>query len=171
MLELRLTGRLHREIVEDLERPHPFARERVGFVSGRTGSLADGSKLILLTKYHSIPDNEYVRDPGVGARIGSASITWAVQAAYFGRRNGEGVFHVHLHPHGGIPGMSIVDKQDTPELIKSFHNVSPLASHGAIIFSRDHGAAWIREPASRELSVAARLRIVGQPIGFFEAES
>lgn len=170
MVELRLTGRLYREIVEDLARPHQFAAERVGFVLGRTGSLADGSKLILLTKYRPLPDNEYVPDPDVGARIGSESITWAMQAAYFGRKNREGVFHVHLHSHGGAPRMSIVDKQDTPELIKSFQNVSPLASHGAIIFSGDHGAAWVREPGARELTTAARVRVVGQPVGFFEGE-
>jgi hypothetical protein len=170
MLEVRLAGRLYRQIVEDLERPHPFAAERVGFVLGRTGSLAAGGKLILLTKYRQLPDNEYIRDPEVGARIGSESITWAMQAAYFGRKNREGVFHVHLHPHGGAPRMSTVDRQDTPELIKSFQNVSPLASHGAIIFSRDHGAAWILEPGDRELRAAGRLRVVAQPIGFFEGE-
>lgn len=170
MVELRATGRLYREIIDDLRRPHPFAGERVGFALGKTGSLLDGDKLVLLTKYHSIPDEEYVDDRKVGARIGSESITWAMQAAYFGRQEREGIFHVHLHPHSGVTRMSTVDKRDTPELIKSFHNVSPLAAHGAIIFSDDHGAAWVRESGSRELKTTARLRVGGQPIGFFEGE-
>jgi hypothetical protein len=170
MVELRLTGRLYREIVDDLCRPHPFAAERVGFALARTGSLLAGDKLVLLTKYHPIPDSEYLDDRKVGARIGSESITWAMQAAYFGRQDQEGIFHIHLHPHSGITRMSMVDKRDTPELIKSFQNVSPLAAHGAIIFSHNHGGAWVREPGSRELKAAARLRVVGQPIGFFEGE-
>jgi hypothetical protein len=109
MLELRLTGRLYRDMISDLERPHQFAAERVGFVLGRAGSLANGGKVVLLTKYHPIPDDEYIRDFGVGARIGSEAITWAMQTAYFGRKNCEGVFHVHLHSHGGAPRMSFID--------------------------------------------------------------
>jgi len=91
-----------------------------------------------------------------------------MQAAYSGRKFREGIFHVHEHPHRGRPGMSLVDKRDTPELIKSFQNVSPQACHGAIIFSRDHGAAWIREPGSGDVIEAARVRVVGHPIGIFE---
>jgi hypothetical protein len=48
--------------------------------------------------------------------------------------------------------------------------VNPLASHGAIIFSHDHGAAWIQESEVGGLKAAARLRVVGQPIGFFDNE-
>jgi hypothetical protein len=45
-VEIRLTGALHREILRDLARPHPFAAERVGFASGHAGSLAHEGKLV-----------------------------------------------------------------------------------------------------------------------------
>ena len=84
-IEIRLTGSSHAEIIRDLSRAHPFAAERVGFASGRAGSLVNQGKLVLLNRYHSIPDDQYVDDPRVGARIGSAAITAAMQAVYYGR--------------------------------------------------------------------------------------
>ena len=35
---IKMTGRLYDEIRRDLERPHPFAFERVGFVFGKVGT-------------------------------------------------------------------------------------------------------------------------------------
>ena len=92
-IKIKLTGALHAEIIRDLARPHPFAAERVGFVSGRMGTLADNGRLVLLTRYHSIPDDQYLDDPSVGARIGSEAITWAILAASYTtphRRKGAG---------------------------------------------------------------------------------
>jgi hypothetical protein len=70
-VEIRMTGPLYDQIHRDLARPHPFAAERIGFVFGRAGSLANAGKLVLLTRYHSIPDGQYVEDETVGARIRS----------------------------------------------------------------------------------------------------
>ena len=94
--EIKLTGGLYAEIIRDLMRTHPFAAERVGFVFGRMGSLG---RLILLNRYHSIPDDQYVNDRTVGARIGREALTWAMQAVYQGRPAREGIFHIHLHGH------------------------------------------------------------------------
>src|SRR5690349_14497242 len=96
---LKIPGRLYDDMVQDLRRPHPFAAERVGFVFGRTASLSDGGRLVLLTRYHPIPDEHYIDDPAVGARIGPEAITWATQAVYYGRTAKEGIFHLHLHGH------------------------------------------------------------------------
>jgi hypothetical protein len=108
-VHIKLTGALHADILRDLMRPHPFAAERVGFVFGRLGSLSDGGRLVLLTRYHSIPDDQYVEDRTVGARIGSEALTWAMQAVYHGRPAREGIFHIHLHGHRGETGMSVTD--------------------------------------------------------------
>ena len=165
---IKLTGLLHAEMLRDLTRVHPFAAERVGFVSGRIGSLADDGRLILLTRYHSIPDGEYVNDPSVGARIGSEAITWAMQAAYHGRPQREGVFHIHLHGHRGETGMSGTDGRELPPMIPGFQSVGRDAAHGIIILSLDHGSAWVWLPGHQEPVQAASMAVIGSPIGVFQ---
>lgn len=167
MIKIKLTGALHAEILRDLERRHPFAAERVGFVTGRMGTLADG-QLILLTSYHSIPDHEYVDDPSVGARIGSDAITWAMQAAYHGRPTREGVFHIHLHGHRGRAGMSGTDSREIPCMIPGFQSVGRDAAHGIVILSLNHGSTWVWLPGQPEPAQAASMAVIGFPVGAFE---
>ncbi len=167
MIKVKLPGALYAEILCDLERPHPFAAERVGFVTGRMGTLADGL-LILLTGYRSIPDCEYVDDPSVGARIGSDAITWAMQAAYYGRPRREGIFHIHLHGHRGPTRMSGTDRREIPRMISGFQSVGREAAHGIIILSVSHGSTWVRLPGLEESIHAACMAVVGSPISVFE---
>lgn len=167
MIKIKLTGALHSEILRDLERPHPFAAERIGFVSGRMGTLLDG-KLILLTGYRVIPDCEYIDDPKVGARIGSEAITWAMQAAYHGRPKREGVFHIHLHGHRGQTGMSGTDRREVPPMIPGFQSVGREAAHGIIILSLDHGSAWVWLPGQPESMAAASMAVIGSPVRIFD---
>jgi hypothetical protein len=167
MIKIKLTGALHAEIVRDLMRPHPFAAERVGFVSGRMGTLADNARLILLNRYHSVPDCQYVNDPCVGARIGSEAITWAMQAAYHGRATREGVFHIHLHGHRGETGMSGTDSREIPRLIPGFQSVGREAPHGIIILSLDHGSCWVWLPEENQPDQAVSISVIGAPVGVF----
>jgi hypothetical protein len=167
MIKIKLTGALHVEMLQDLKRPHPFAAERIGFVMGRMGTLVDG-RLILLTSYRVIPDNEYLEDLKVGARIGREAITWAMQAAYHGRAKREGVFHVHLHGHRGRTGMSGTDSREIPPMISGFQSVGREAAHGIIILSHNHGAAWVSLPGRDESIQAANISVIGCPIGVFE---
>ena len=171
MIKVKLTGELHGEILRDLKRPHPFAAERVGLVFARTGTLSDGGRLILFTKYHSIPDGQYVNDPKVGARIGSEAITWAMQAAYHGRPRREGVFHIHLHGHRGETGMSGTDQREIPPMIPGFQSVGRDAAHGIIILSLDHGSAWVWLPGDEEPCQAASMSVIGSPIGVLQHRS
>jgi hypothetical protein len=166
--QLKLTGRLYQEMVRDLLRPHPFAGERVGLVFGRMGSLAGEDRLILLTRYHSIPEEQYVADPTVGARIGAEALTWAMQAVYYGRASREGIFHIHIHGHQGEPGMSRTDERETPTLMPGFQSVGREAAHGIIILSLDHGSAWVWFPGSQEPEITETLAVIGAPIGVFE---
>jgi hypothetical protein len=168
-IEIRLTGSLHAEIVRDLGRPHPFAAERVGFVFGRAGSLAGGGNLVLLNRYHAIPDDQYLEDETVGARIGSKALTWAMQAVYYGRPAREGIFHIHLHPHQGKTGMSGTDKREIPRLMPGFQSVGREAMHGVIILSRDHGMGWVWLPGRKGPVVAGAISVIGKPLGIFEA--
>lgn len=166
-VEVKIAGPLYAEMRRDLARPHPFAVERVGFAGGRIGSLSGNSKLILLNRYHAIPDDQYVDDPDVGARIGGEALTWAMQAAYHGRCSREGVFHIHLHEHHGETHMSRTDARETPRMIPGFRSVGPAAAHGIVILSRDHGSAWIWLPGCEESIPAARVSVIGAPIGVF----
>jgi hypothetical protein len=170
-VEVRLTGSLHQEILGDLARPHPFAAERVGFVGARMGSVADGGFLVLLSRYHPIPDDQYVEDQTVGARIGRDALSWAMQAVYHGRPAREGVFHVHVHDHPGQPRMSRVDRCEIPRLVPGFQSVGRDAAHGIVLLSRDHGAAWVWLPGSKEVVAAGRVSVIGKPLGVFEPET
>ena len=170
-VEIRLTGALRREMLEDLARRHPFAAERVGFAYGRIGSLADRGTLVLLNRYHAIPDDQYLEDRTVGARIGREAITWAMQAAYHGRPAHEGIFHVHLHDHRGVTGMSPVDRREIPKLMPGFQSVGREAVHGIIILSRDHAAGWVWLPGHLEAVTAGTISVIGKPVGVFEQET
>jgi len=167
-IEIRLTGSLYGAILRDLTRPHPFAAERVGFVFGRTGSLTDEGRLVLLNRYHSIPDDQYVDDPTVGARIGSEAITWAMQAVYYGRPGREGIFHVHFHVHEGETGMSPVDKREIPRLVPGFQSVGREAMHGIVILSLNHGSGWVWLPGNKESVSADTISVIAKPLSVFE---
>jgi hypothetical protein len=167
-IEVKLAGTLYREILRDLARPHPFAAERVGFVIGRIGSLASRGKVILLTRYHSISNGQYIEDATVGARIGSEALTWAMQAVYHGRSAHEGIFHIHMHRHKGETSMSSVDSRETPKLMPGFKSVGSDAAHGIIILSMDHGSGWVLLPTSKELVPADSVTVIGTPVGIFE---
>ena len=105
-MEIRFAGTLYNEIIEDLQRPHPFAFERIGFVLGRMGTSDGKVRAILLTRYLPVPDEHYLEDPNVGARLGAEAMTAAMQAVYQGRAAREGIFHIHLHSRRGEPRMS-----------------------------------------------------------------
>lgn len=167
-IEIRLTGILHEEIFRDLERPHPFTAERVGFVFGRVGSLANEGKLVLLNLYHSIPDDQYLEDETVGARIGSDALTWAMQAVYYGRPAREGIFHIHIHPHKGETRMSPTDRREIPKLMPGFQSVGRTAVHGIIILSQNHGSGWVWLPGNKEPVGVGTISVIGKPLGVFE---
>jgi hypothetical protein len=168
--EIKLIGNLYNQVLQDLARPHPFAAERVGFVFGRMGTLTDRGIVILLNRYHSIPDNQYIEDSTVGARIDSEAITWAMQAVYHGRPTREGLFHVHVHGHKGETGMSAVDSREISKIILGLQSVGRAAVHGIIIFSLDHGSSWVWLPACKEPRRIDCISVIGSPVWVFERE-
>jgi len=167
-IEIKMSDALHDQIMRDLARPHPFAAERVGFVMGKLGSLEGGGKLVLLTTYHPIPDDQYLKDRSVGARIGPEAMTWAMQAVYHGRPGHEGIFHIHLHEHRGVTAMSAVDRREIPMLIPGFQSVGKDAAHGIIILSKDHGSGWVWLPSSDKPVLAGTMVVLGTPVRVFE---
>lgn len=165
---IKLTGNLYNEVMRDLARPHAFAAERVGFVFGRTGTLADEGLAVLLNRYYSIPDSQYVKDRTVGARINSEALTWAMQAVYHRRPTREGIFHIHVHGHRGKTEMSVVDSREIPNLIPGFQSVGHDAIHGIIILSSNHGSGWVWLPTCKEPRCADCISVIGAPLRVFE---
>ena len=91
----KITRRLLRAIRQDLERPHPFAYERVGFLSAGLFST-DSNLLVLAREYRPVADDDYLHDSSVGAMMGPEAIRKALQWAMSER---VAIFHVHAH-HG-----------------------------------------------------------------------
>lgn len=169
MAELRLLRSLYREMQADLSRPHPFAAERVGMAFGKLGNLAGGEPLVLLTRYRPLPDTQYVDDDRVGACINGDAIRETMQEVVIGRSQRLGAFHVHLHDHAGETGLSHTDRRGIPPVIKSFVGVGRDAAHGILVFSRNHGSAWIWLPEEQEPVRASRVVVVGAPLAVYEA--
>ncbi|NBS71811.1 hypothetical protein EBT31_23280, partial [bacterium] len=113
---LRIPRATLETVRSDLVRGHPFAYERVGFLTVRQSKGRDGEAICLATGYMAIPDEQYVRDRFSGARIGSLAIRSALQLSL---DEGMGLFHVHIHDHAGVPGFSMTDIAETSRLVSS----------------------------------------------------
>ncbi len=161
-IQLRMTRQLYGEMRRDLLRQHAFAGERVGFVQVALSS-ADDMRLLLLKSYQSVPDDQYINDPMVGARINSAAIRNAMQGILDG---GEGRFHVHLHPHRGQTRLSRTDQAEIPRLVNSFRAVGPNSAHGLLVLTYDHclAIAWL--PGATGPMNIRKIAVVGYPMEF-----
>lgn len=159
-VQFKILSRLADNIRLDLERPHAFAAERVGFISCRAGRVNDG--LVLLAhQYHPVEDGDYVDNPHVGAMMGSAAIRKALQYAY---TNEVGMFHVHQHPHAGLPGFSRLDAKEISKFAPDFFHVRPAMPHGAIVLSLDsaYGLCWM--PTTAKPILINEYVFVGSPM-------
>jgi hypothetical protein len=141
---------LLQRIRADLHRPHPFAAERVGFLSCRTAA-AENDLLIIAADYYPVADGDYIDDLSVGAMMGPAAIRKALQVSL---THGSGMFHIHMHEHRGIPRFSATDLRENCKFVPDFFNVSPRVPHGAVVLSYDAmaGLCWL-ERQSRPLAI------------------
>ena len=136
----KITTALLTTVRDDLQQPHPFAHERVGFVSA--GLSASGDDILMLAReYRPVRDNEYLRDPTVGAMMGPDAIRRALQWAI---QDGVALFHIHTHGGRGIPGFSGIDLRENAKFVPDFFKVAPQCAHGAIVLSdtAGHGLVW-----------------------------
>src|SRR5437870_1541095 len=97
---LKIHRALYTALLQELRRPHPFAWERVSFLTANAGQ--DG-ELVLPTVQYPVPDDQYVPDTTSAACIGSAAIRAAISRALTEQVS---IFHVHLHDHLGAPWFS-----------------------------------------------------------------
>src|SRR5262249_32753140 len=158
---LRIPREIYQRLLADLRRPHPFAAERVAFAQTVVGNRHHDTRLVLVTGWWSIPDNEYIDDPCSGARIGTAAIRHAMQTII---DVGRGVIHVHLHDLAGAADFGEMDRAEIPRLVKSFQHVDGDLAHGMLVLSPDGARALMKTPSADELRLVDQITIVGWPI-------
>ncbi len=161
---IKLTRGLYREILTDLDRPHPVAYERIGFVMARLGKISPSETVIIFTEYLRVPDEDYINDPKVGAHVGSPVIRSVMQKIL---DDTTGAFHVHLHPFPGRPQLSRTDIAGILPLIPSFRAVGPELPHGILLLSPDDIMAQIWLPGNKNPITAEKVTVVGYPTKFY----
>ncbi len=149
----------------DLLKPHPFAYERIGFLSAKTGNKSRKILLVLLTEYHTVSDHNYIEDENSGARINSTAIREVMQRILDTRN---GAFHVHVHAHNGIPHLGKMDRTEIPPLIQSFRTVGSEASHGILLLSNNSCYCKVWAPNSTIPTDASKFSIIGYPLEIIE---
>lgn len=157
---LRIERALLDSIHLDLNRPHRFAQERVGFLACGLGALEEGY-LLLASSYQPVEDGDYENDPRVGAMMGPGAIRKALQFAY---NHPVAMFHVHRHEHRGAPQFSPVDVRENAKFMPDFWKVRPKFPHGALLLSHDAmtGAWW--HPGSRQVHYVDEITVLGRPL-------
>ncbi|MGG1555643.1 hypothetical protein [Paenibacillus ferrarius] len=138
MRQLEMSYEIERQIRGDLGRPHPHAAERVGFaffqLKGET---------LHLNGYISVPDEFYVKDNTVGARIDHRAIAMAMKTA---DHKGFGILHVHEHGGSGIPTFSSPDLSSHPDFLRAFRVANPKSAHGFLLLSENKIIARVWPP-------------------------
>lgn len=123
----------------DLSRPHPFASERVGFISAGLAS-AGNDLLVLAREFQALDDDEYLQDPSYGALMGPDAIRRALQTAI---TTGSAMFHVHQHHGTGVPYFSPLDLTENDKFVPDFFKVAPKMAHGTIVLSSNAASGQI----------------------------
>lgn len=162
-IAFKINRPLWKAVHHDLDRPHHFALERVGFLSCKPAAV-EGGLLLLAERYHPVEDDDYEDVRGFGAMMGPGAIRKALQVAYGANVS---MIHVHRHEHRGLPGFSRPDIQENAKFVPDFFKVRPKLPHGAIVLSHDAmaGEAW--EPETLKRRPIDELAIVGRPSWFW----
>ena len=159
-VQFKITSDLMTSIRSDLRRPHPFARERVGFVSAGLSASRD-KVLVLAREYRPVRDSDYLDDPRVGAMMGPTAIRRALQWAM---QDGVALFHVHSHGGSGIPSFSGIDLRENGKFVPDFLKVAPRSAHGAIVLSDTAARGQVWFDHSRPHKFIASFVEVGVPL-------
>lgn len=138
---IKIAGTLLGAIRADLHRAHPFAFERVGFLTAGARWTGDGDLVLLCRDYQPVADEDYERSASVGARIGSNAMRKVLQAAY---QHKSAILHIHTHGGRGRPEFSSVDLDSARAFVTGFFNALPQMPHGIVVLSNDsaRGMLW-----------------------------
>lgn len=149
------------EVRHDLMRRHSFAHERIGFITARAAAGRD--HLVLLAEgYYPVEDEDYIRDPTVGARIGQDALRKALNLALL---NPVCVLHVHMHLLPARLWFSQIDLSEQLNFIPDFFKVRSELPHGALVLSPHSvaGQIWLNPrkivPIAEFNTVGAQLKV------------
>lgn len=162
---MTVTMKISRQLVldarGDLDRPHHFALERVGYFVCRPARVSEEHLLLCAYDYFPIADEHYLDDPSAGAMVGPDGLRSAMQVAYSEQAS---LFHTHLHAHRGTPWFGRYDLEQNHQFVPDMFNVAAGAPHGALIMSFDEiaGLCWVKRGASPQ--VISRIVEVGAPL-------
>jgi hypothetical protein len=155
--EIRIPANLFHQIHLDLDRPHEFAFERVGFMYCAFAS-SEGLCTLLGETYAPVGDDQYLRSNEYGALVGRDGIRQALERAYATKAC---VVHIHRHEHKGRPEFSFQDVATNMQLVPTFWNVAPGVPHAAMVLSHDRARSDVWDPKSREIKAARSIKSVG----------
>ena len=146
---LRIPSVLLSRMRDDLKRPHPFAYERVGFISCRP-AIIDGGIGLFAFSYEPVEDENYIQNDSVGAMIGPGAFRRALEIAFNEAQQDISILHVHSHYGSGLPWFSPTDEEESAIFVPNFFHAAPYVPHGALVLSRTHaaGAVWLKEDGS-----------------------
>ncbi|MGH8291256.1 MAG: hypothetical protein ACREV7_20030 [Steroidobacteraceae bacterium] len=163
----RATGDFMACVRRDLERPHPFAHERVGFIAVRA-TAGHGHLVLLAERYHPVADEEYVEDDTVGALIGQEALRKALEIALL---QSVGILHVHAHFFHGRLWFSRTDLREQMRFVPDFFSVRENMPHGALVVNHTSaaGRVWLSRTAVQTIdefdTVGDRVDVARGPSG------
>jgi hypothetical protein len=98
--------------------------------------------VLLAENYYPVSDEDYLRDPSVGAMIGQEAFRKALELALL---KGVGVFHVHMHGLSNRLWFSSIDLREQAKFVPDFFTVCPQMPHGAIVLDTRTaaGRVWL----------------------------
>jgi hypothetical protein len=161
----RATEAFMASVRRDLIRRHPFAHERIGFITTRA-ALGKDHLVMLADEYFPVDDVDYVRDPTVGARIGQEALRKALNLALL---SPVGVVHIHMHLRSSDRlWFSRTDLIEMGNFMPDFFKVRPKMPHGALVLS-PHSAAGLAWTASNSVQPIGEFNFVGPQITVIQA--
>jgi hypothetical protein len=160
-VRVRIPQDLLQEMRQDLVRKHPYAAERIGYMSVGWTRGEDGEWILVAAEYLPLADDRYIDDPSVGARIDGVAIREGMQHVH---DTGKGLFHVHMHEGvRRIPNFSDVDREEQPRVVETFRRSGVHAPHGMIVLGEEQANAWVWLPESNEPVTPEQIVVVGDP--------